>query len=317
MCIYIWNFKPILNDVPFCRTFARQSSLYPVELLRKDELANPKSGKEDKTSTTPNQCQSIKVSDDALSSSGSLQSDDILETKTDSTLEEISLANNSPDVKVGFEEEDSKEIFPMDVDICVGGSVSTVSDDLVNQSHEIERSNTLSLTDSSKVEDPTTGGSTGIGTEFSIDNASVPTQNHVDVDEKEQTPVNDSAVPSSHMDSLEFKSTNNCMEKTGKAESSSLNGRHSRGNLKPLFAPGFLDKHSQDKSLKGGEGKKSVKHGQELSNGSISFCRNGGIPSPDISSDNGGSVRNNGANNGSHSKRKKKVRFADELYLDY
>lgn len=239
------------------------------------------------------------------SSSSSFQSDDILVTTA--ALEVISLADNSPAVKESFEEEDSKE----NVDICVGGSVSTSNADLLNHSHEIERSNTLSFTDSSEVKDAMIGGSTGIGTECSIDNASVPSQNHVD--EKEPMPVDHSAGPSSHVDSVEVKSTNNCMGKTGKTESvenlsSRLNGRHS---TKPLFAPGFLDRHSQNKSFKGGEeGKAPVKHGQELSNGSISILRNGRIVSPRISVRN-----NNDVNNGFHSTSQKRVSFADELNL--
>lgn len=321
----------------YSRVFARQSSLYPVELLRKDEQENPGSGKEDKTSpTAPKQCQSIEVSNDALAGSSSLQSDDILETMADSTLEEISLANNTSDVKEGFEEEDLKENFPMDVDICVEGSVSAGNAELVNHSHEIEQRNTLSLTDSSEIDvlaierpvshpsevEDATGGSTGINTECLIDNASVPTQNHVD--EKEQMPVKFSAVPSSQVDFVEIKSADNCRENTGKAKSgdnlsSSIaehstgrrsSRRHSCGNLKPLFAPGFLDRHSQNKSLKG-EGKASVKLGQQISNGSINCCRNG-IVSPGISVDNGGSVRNNDVHSGCQSEKREQVRLSDE-----
>lgn len=285
----------------YSRIFARQSSLYPVELLRKDEQENHGREKEDKTSlTAPNLRQSIEVSNDALSGSSSLQSDNILETTADSTLEEISLASNSPDVKEGFDEEDPKEIFPMDVDICVGGSVSADIDVSKIESQ---------VSCPSEVEDATEG-STGITAECSIDNAFVHTENHVD--EKEQMPVDQSTMPSSQVDSVEIKSTNNCLEKAEKAESgddckekAGKATRHSCGNSKPLFAPGFLDRHSQNKSFKGGEGKASAKHGQELSNGS--FSRNGEIVSPGISSENGGSVRNNDVHSdGSHSKRKKK-----------
>lgn len=244
------------------------------------------------------------------SSSSSLQSDDILETTA--ALEVTSLADNTPAVKESFEEEDSKE----NVAICVGGSVSTSNADLLNHSHKIERSNTLSFTDSSEVKDAMIGGSTGIATECSIDNASVPSPSQKkNVDEKEPMPVDHSAGPSSHVDSVEVKSTNNCMEKTGKTKSvenlsSRLNGRHS---TKPLFAPGFLDRHSQNnKSFKGREAGKAppVKHGQELSNCSISIFRNGRLVSPRISVRN-----NNDVNSGFDSTSQKRVRFADELNL--
>ncbi|KAL3500224.1 hypothetical protein ACH5RR_039317 [Cinchona calisaya] len=266
----------------YSRICARSSSLYHIEPLKKVEENVEVEKEVEPSSEHPVQCFSHSKSTDGLVDSIVLPSASISISKVASFIDGFSSTSNSEDAKEQLEMVDLEGNSPASVhdEFCQVSGSDAVEEEgaplghahsLVSQNNASDiiytsKADVLKMKPSSprpniKVE---TEGTERIPQEslrgYSAVQDFVVTQNYVY--EREEMPPDVAAAESSFSEVLEETKSANSRDKTGKVECGMLSSsgvqdagriadaKHSEAKGKPLFPPGFLQKHPREKCIK-------------------------------------------------------------------